>query len=143
MAKKERSGIVFLIEQMTIAEELLDDWELGKLYRALKAFSVEGVLPQMEGESRQWCAVFNLMRSAQQKSIEKYEEMCARNQAIAQKRSMKAGKDDEASRVVTERTNLIKSSQIKSNQINASGGFSPALDGQEGVTDDDDGYWLN
>ena len=56
---------------------------------------------------------------------------------------MKAGKDDEASRVVTERTNLIKSSQIKSNQINASGGFSPALDGQEGVTDDDDDYWLN
>ena len=140
MAKKERSGIIFLIEQMTIAEELLDDWELGRLYRALKAFSVEGVLPQMEGESRQWCAVFNLMRAAQQKSIEKYEEKCERNRANAIKRW---ASECDGTKSNAMDANLIKSDLIRSNQINASGGVAPALDGQEGGTDDDDGYWLN
>lgn len=142
--RKERSGIVFLIEQMTLAEALLDDWELGRLYRALKAYSTDRLLPDSTTQTKQWNAVFKMMRTAQDQAIAKYEELCERNQRIARDRTQRMLKGDEALRNVTELTNIIKNNQIKKSQINACGGPVPALDGQEGVTDDEceDIHWL-
>lgn len=130
--RKERSGIVFLIEQMTLAETLLDDWELGRLYRALKAYSTDRVLPDSEAQTKQWNAVFQMMRAAQDQAIANYEELCEKNRRNALLRSQPVA------------ANIIKNNQIKNNQINACGGPVPALDGQEGVTDDasEDINWL-
>lgn len=123
--REERSGIVFLIDQLTVAAELLDDWELGGLIRALLTYSVDGELPEEGSRTKQWNVIFKMMRRAQDKSIMKYEEMCEKNRRNALLRSQPLA------------ANIGKKNKEEEKKENACGGPVPSLDGQEGATDDE------
>lgn len=120
--KKGRESIVLRNDQMLCAKKELNDAELGRLYEALRAYSIEGVLPRLECERGEWRVLFDIMRAAQDDAIQKYEETCERNRLSAAQRTQ---------RLAQGAANIIKDNRIKENRIEAS-----ALDGQEGATDD-------
>ena len=92
---KEKEGIVLLNDHMLLAEKLLTDGECGRLYRMLRRYSMEGILSDTTLESGAWQAVFEMMRSAQDKANQRYEETCERNRLRALKRYANAAQADE------------------------------------------------
>lgn len=115
--RKERDAIVFLNEQLKMAGEVLAEGEMGRLVNMLRAYAMEGEEPDLSLESRLFRSIFGMMKSAQDKAIEKYEETCERNRRTAAKRLGRVvtggdGLSQDAPGV----TNLIKSNRIKSNQ---------------------------
>ena len=81
--KKERKGIVILIDQMKLVEEAFEPLERAEMYSAVFQYATEGRLPQGDKFSRSWKAIFNILRAAQDESKENYEQMCERNREIA------------------------------------------------------------
>ena len=139
MRKKDRSGIVFLIDQLTLAMDLLSEAELGLMVTALCAYAANGQLPEMLTERKEWRVIFKMMRSSQDDAIARYEETCERNRQNANKRWR-----EQLMRSHAMDANIIKTNQKKENKAYACGG-APVLYGQEGVTKedvDDDGYWM-
>ena len=94
---KEKEGIVLLNDHMLLAEKLLTDGECGRLYRMLRRYSMEGILSDTTLESGAWQAVFEMMRSAQDKANQRYEETCERNRLRVLKRYANAAQVDESS----------------------------------------------
>lgn len=89
MKHKEMQAVMFLNDHMIFAESLLSEREQAQLYAALRAYTMEGVLPDMQGRSKNWTVTFNFMRSAQDRYIERYNETCERNRSAANKRWQK------------------------------------------------------
>ena len=85
MAKTKRKALVFLVDQMKLADMLLDDEELGLLYRALYVYGTGGALEELDIEdiSDTWYSVFNLMADADDEAARRYDETCERNRAAA------------------------------------------------------------
>ena len=94
---KEKEGIVLLNDHMLLAEKLLTDGECGRLYRMLRRYSMEGILSDTTLESGAWQAVFEMMRSAQDKANQRYEETCERNRLRVLKRYANVAQVDESS----------------------------------------------
>jgi len=133
--KTERTGIVFLVDQMDLANRLLNDEERGRLYRALQMYSMEKKWPSMERETEVWKGIFDIMRVTQDKWIKQYEDKCEQNRQKMLRRwhGTTAGIPQ-----YTDATYKIKEKQIKEKQINS--GDAPSLEGQEGVTSDESGF---
>lgn len=131
--RKERDAVVFLNEQMKLAGEVLSEWERGRLFESLRAYSIEGVEPDLTAESRLYRSIFSMMKSAQDKAIAAYEETCERNRVRALKRVQPpaavaaAGSRGSQSNLIE--SNLIQSNRIESNEKAPSG--DPSLKGQE------------
>ena len=83
MAKTKRKGLVFLLDQMQLAEEILSSEELGQMYAAIRRYVVEDELPDTSDKSTVWCATFNMLCRAQEKAELLYQETCERNRAAA------------------------------------------------------------
>ena len=85
MAKTKRKALLFLIDQMKLADSLLDDEELGLLYRALYVYGTGGVMEDLDIElmSDTWYAIFNLMADADDEAAQRYDETCERNRVAA------------------------------------------------------------
>ena len=115
---------------MKLAERLLDPGERGLLYEAVRRYAMEGVLVDALSRSETWQAVFEIMRSAQDKAIRNYEETCERNRRSALKRVEQtvysAGSAGSAGSVGSAgcQSNLIESNRIKSNQIKRNGALT-------------------
>ena len=86
MKHKEMQAVMFFSDHMSIAESLLSECEQGQLYAALRAYTMEGVLPDMQGRRKEWAALFDFMRSYQDKYMDRYQKTCERNRAAANKR---------------------------------------------------------
>lgn len=131
--RKERDAVVFLNEQMKLAGEVLSEWERGRLFESLRAYSIEGVEPDLTAESRLYRSIFSMMKSAQDKAIAAYEETCERNKRSAMKRGLqlaaRATSCSAGSQSNLIESNLIKSNRIESNEKAPSG--DPSLKGQE------------
>jgi len=136
--RKERDSIIFINDHMKLAERLLDDSERGRLYTALRRYSMEGIYSAIMQESGSWLAIFEMMRSAQDKAIRNYEDTCERNRLHALKRYASAADACDGSRGSQScQSNLIQSKIIESNE-------NPVLNGQEdtGVTGVTGVVWL-
>jgi len=86
MAKTKRKALLFLIDQMKLAEAVLDDEELGMLYRALLAYATGNLqekLDDIEDMSNTWYAVFNMMADSDDEAAKRYDETCERNRVAA------------------------------------------------------------
>lgn len=139
--KKDRMSIIFRSDQMLCAREALSDAELGRLYEALRAYSIDGELPPLGEEREAWRVLFSMMRAAQDDAIRKYDETCERNKRIAEKRSSRVVP------VVTSGTNIIEDSRIEDKRIEdkrikESRIAASALVGPEGGTGIDGVRWL-
>lgn len=133
--RKERESIIFINDHMELAESMLTESELGRLYTALRHYSIKGVLGNFAEESGGWRAIFTMMRSAQDKAIRRYEETCERNRARVLKRYADATAGSGGSHGSRSyQSNLIQSNPIQSN-LPVEPDF-PSLRGQEtkGVT---------
>lgn len=132
--KKERDAVVFLNEQMKLAGEVLGEWERGRLFEALRAYSIEGIEPDLTSETQLYRSIFSMMRAAQDKAIAKYEETCERNRRSARKRGQQDAADATSCSAGSQ-SNQIKSNLIKSNLIVSDD--TPSLRGQSAkeVTD--------
>lgn len=86
MNKSKRKGLVFLIDQMQLAEKLLTREELGELYAALCAYATQDEPPKTQEMSRAWNAIFHMMSAAQDRAQTLYEETCERNRRAANAR---------------------------------------------------------
>ena len=85
MARSQRKALLFLIDQMKLAQSLLDDEELGLLYRALFTYATSGNMEELDIEqmSDTWYGILNLMMDADDEAAQRYQETCERNQAAA------------------------------------------------------------
>lgn len=113
--RKERDAVVFLNEQLKMACEVMEDDELGRLIRNLRAYSMEGKEADLEHEGRLFRSIYGMMKSAQDKVIANYEATCERNRNRVLKRYNTA----------TAGNRSYQSNLIKSNQIT---GFDDPLD---------------
>ena len=114
--RKERDSIIFINDHMELAETMLTESELGRLYIALRRYSIEGVVGNFATESSGWRAIFTMMRSAQDKAIRRYEETCERNRVRVLKRYTGATAGSNGSRgSQSYQYNLIQSNLIESN----------------------------
>lgn len=114
--RKERDSIIFINDHMELAETMLTESELGRLYIALRRYSIEGVVGNFATESSGWRAIFTMMRSAQDKAIRRYEETCERNRVRVLKRYTGATAGSNGSRgSQSYQSNLIQSNLIESN----------------------------
>lgn len=86
---RKRKGIVMLNEHMLFAEEVLTTYERAELYDAIRAYSMEGVYPDLDSKRPEWRGIFRILSGAQDDVIRKYDETCERNRINALKRSMK------------------------------------------------------
>jgi len=124
--RKKRTGIVLLNDHMKLAEKLLKADELGRLYIAVRRYSMEGIIGDYGTESGGWLAVFELMRDAQDNANQLYEETCVRNRLRVLKRyagatagsSGSAGSQSYQSN--QNKTNQNKSNQNKTKQVDDS-----------------------
>ena len=119
--RKERDAVVFLNEQLKMAGEVLCESEMGRLVNMLRAYSMEGIKPDLEAESRLFRSIYSMMESAQNKAIEKYEETCERNRI----RALKRVQAEPVAAVAAAGSRGSQSNLIKSNQIT---GFDDPLD---------------
>ena len=55
--RKERDSIIFINDHMELAETMLTESELGRLYIALRRYSIEGVVGNFATESSGWRAI--------------------------------------------------------------------------------------
>ena len=85
MAKTKRKALLFLIDQMKLADSVLDDEELGMLYRALLTYGTGNLLEELDikGMSGTWYAVFNMMADSDDEAAKRYDETCERNRVAA------------------------------------------------------------
>ena len=85
MAKTKRKALLFLIDQMKLANSLLDDEELGLLYRAMYVYGTRGNREDVDIDdmSDTWYAVFNMMADADDEAAQRYDETCERNRVAA------------------------------------------------------------
>ena len=85
MAKTKRKALLFLIDQMKLADSVLDDDELGMLYRALLTYGTGNSLEELdiEGMSSTWFAIFNMMAASDDEAAKRYDETCERNRVAA------------------------------------------------------------
>lgn len=107
---KVKEGILLLNDHMKLAEKLLTESERGRLYTALRRYSMEGVITDFTSETSGWVAVFEMMRSAQDKANQLYEETCERNRLRVLKRYADATGGSSGSQ-------SYQSNQNKTNQI--------------------------
>lgn len=84
--RKERDAVVFLGDQIKLAGEVLSESECGRLFISLRDYALEGKEADLLAESRLYRSIYNMMRSAQDKAIEKYQEVCERNRTNIYKR---------------------------------------------------------
>lgn len=117
--KRERDAVVFLNEQMRLAGKVLSDWERGRLFESLRAYSIEGIEPDLSSESLLYQSIYEMMKAAQDKAIEQYAQTCERNRRSALKRVQQdAALAAQAARgSLGSQSNLIESNLIKSNLI--------------------------
>ena len=115
MARRKRKGIVLLNDHMLFAQEVLTTYERAELYDAIRAYSMEGVYPDLTCKRAEWRGIFRIMSGAQDEVIQRYEETCERNRVNALKRSQQ----EAASRSQTKQ-NETKQNEKKQN--NAFGG---------------------
>ena len=99
MGKRDnRNGIVLLNEHMLYAEEVLTKYERAELYDAIRAYSMDGELADTSLMRPEVRGIYRIMRAAQDKVIEKYEQTCERNRQRAYKRwrmeALKAEQDE-------------------------------------------------
>lgn len=123
MAKrKERDAVVFLNEQLKMAGEVLSEAEMGRMINRLRAYSMESEEADLSQESRLFRSIYGMMKSAQDKAIEKYDQTCERNRQIAARRLGRMVTSGDAPLPSAPGvTNLIESNPIKSNLTGASG----------------------
>lgn len=112
--RKKRTGIVLLNDHMKLAEKMLKDDELGRLYIAVRRYSMENIIGDYGTESDGWLAVFELMRDAQDYANQLYEETCERNRLRVLKRYADATAGSHGSQ--SYQSNQNKSNQNKTNQ---------------------------
>ena len=86
MGKKKREAVVFLNEHMEMASELLTERERGRVFEAVRRYSIDGQLPDLTKEKGTYRTVFKMMKNSQDKYIESYEKTCERNKANIHKR---------------------------------------------------------
>ncbi len=86
MARRKRKGIVLLNDHMLFAQEVLTTYERAELYDAIRAYSMEGVYPDLTCKRAEWRGIFRIMSGAQDEVIQRYEETCERNRARINKR---------------------------------------------------------
>jgi len=115
--KKERMSIIFRSDQMLCAREELSDAELGRLYEALRAYSIDGVLPALEEEREAWRVLFSMMRAAQDDAIRKYDETCERNRQKAMLRVQPAAATAATAATAAAAANIIEDSRIEDKRI--------------------------
>ena len=152
--KKDRMSIIFRSDQMLCAREELSDAELGRLYEALRVYSIDGVLPALEEEREAWRVLFSMMRAAQDDAIRKYDETCERNRQKAMLRVQPAAATAataaaaaniiEDSRIEDKRIEdkRIEDKRIEDKRIQESRIAASALVGPEGGTGIDGVRWL-
>lgn len=120
--KQERISIIFLDDHMKMAAEALSPRDCGRLFEMIRAYSMEGKETDVSGESRLFRSLYVMMRRAQDKDIERYQETCERNKRIAKMRLQRSVTSrDEASPVVTSRSqyNTVQSNTIQSNMTHS------------------------
>ena len=83
MARRKRKGIVLLNDHMLFAQEVLTTYERAELYDAIRAYSMEGVYPDLTCKRAEWRGIFRIMSGAQDEVIQRYEETCERNRNSA------------------------------------------------------------
>ena len=135
--RKEREAIILNDDHMKLAERLLSLTERGLLYEAVRRYAMEGVVMDARDQSETWQAVFEIMRSAQDKAIRNYEETCERNRRSAMKKRSRNSDDSDccenSERFLHSQSNLIKSNLIESNQALAGTTASPKGEEVKGV----------
>ena len=96
MARTKRRALVFLIDQMRLAQSVLSDEELGLLYRALFIHGTGGSVEELDmaNKSAELRCIFKMMMAADDDARERYEETCKRNQAAANSRWSKAAQQN-------------------------------------------------
>jgi len=114
--RKKRTGIVLLNDHMKLAEKMLKDDELGRLYIAVRRYSMENIIGDYGTESDGWLAVFELMRDAQDYANQLYEETCERNRLRVLKRYADATAGSQSYQSNQNKSNQNKTNQNKSNQ---------------------------
>lgn len=86
-AKRKRpKALCFLLDQMQLAERILPPEELGMLYAVLRAYGAGEGCTLPKDASQALCAVFEMMAVSQDQALQRYDETCRRNSAIAKKR---------------------------------------------------------
>ena len=89
--KRKREAVSFLNDHMKMAAETLSARDCGRLFEAVRLYSMEDVEPDLDKESRIYRSIFSMMRSAQDRMIERYEETCERNRQRVMKRWQQEG----------------------------------------------------
>ena len=144
--QKKRNVVVFLNEHMVLAARLLSAEKRGRLFEAIRCYSMDGVLPDLKKEKEPYLTVFEMMKNSQDRYIEQYERTCEKNRSNANKRwelersdasgmpSHTSGKKSYAKNANTIQSNTI---QNNPNQYNTEHGCaaSPSLV-KEGVTEE-------
>ena len=131
--RKEREGITLLNDHMLFAEEVLTKYERAELYDAVRAYSMEGTLPDMSTARPEWRGIFRIMRGAQDCNIKKYDEACERNRQRINRR-WHGKPDDDAdtgytgNTEYTGNTGYTKQNKTRQNKINQDDGFDDPLD---------------
>lgn len=85
--RKERDAIIFLNDHLVMASEALSPHDCGRLLEMIRQYSIEGKETDLTGESRIFRSLYVMMRRAQDRDIQKYEETCEKNRIKALKRT--------------------------------------------------------
>ena len=120
--KQERISIIFLDDHMKMAAEALSPRDCGRLFEMIRAYSMEGKETDVSGESRLFRSLYVMMRRAQDKDIERYQETCERNRRAALVRTQQTQRMQRAQQTQhmhANAANTIQSNTIQSNMTHS------------------------